>query len=47
MTAQETRQSMGRGDTYYVTIDPRTVKDFDDIARIAQNQRRMTRMGVT
>lgn len=47
LTAQETRQSMGRGDTYYVTIDPRTVKDFDDIARIAQNQRRMTRMGVT
>lgn len=46
LTAQETRQSMGRGDTYYVTIDPRTVKDFDDIARIAQNQRRMTRMGV-
>lgn len=47
LTAQETRQSMGRGDTYYVSIDPRTVKDFDDIARIAQNQRRMTRMGVT
>lgn len=45
LTAQETRQS-GGGDTYYVTIEARTVKEFDDIARIARNKRRTDRMGV-
>jgi predicted nucleic acid-binding Zn-ribbon protein len=45
LTAQETRQS-GGGDTYYVTIEARTVKEFTDIARIARNKRRTDRMGV-
>ena len=45
LTAQETRQATG-GDTYYVTIEARTVKEFDDIARIARNKRRTDRMGV-
>ena len=45
LTAQETRQS-GGGDTYYVTIEARTVKEFNDIARIARNKRRTDRMGV-
>lgn len=44
LTAQETRQS-GGGDTYYVTIEARTVKEFNDIARIARNKRRTDRMG--
>lgn len=45
LTAQETRQS-GGGDTYYITIEARTVKEFNDIARIARNKRRTDRMGV-
>lgn len=45
LTAQETRQS-GGGDTYYVTIEARTVKELNDIARIARNKRRTDRMGV-
>lgn len=45
LTAQETRQS-GGGDIYYVTIEARTVKEFNDIARIARNKRRTDRMGV-
>ena len=45
LTAQETRQS-GGGDIYYITIEARTVKEFNDIARIARNKRRTDRMGV-
>lgn len=45
LTAQETRQS-GGGDIYYVTIEARTVKELNDIARIARNKRRTDRMGV-
>ena len=39
---QESRQ-MG-GDTFYVTIDAKNVKEFNDIVTIAQSQRRYTRM---
>lgn len=45
LTAQETRQS-GGGDIYYITIEARTVKEFNDIARIARHKRRTDRMGV-
>lgn len=45
LTAQETRQS-GGGDTFYITIQANTVKEFNDIVRIARNKRRTDRMGV-
>lgn len=45
LTAQETREAVG-GDTYYVTIEARTVKEFDDIAKMAREKRRKERMGV-
>lgn len=45
LTAQETRQS-GGGDTFYITIPANTVKEFNDIVRIARNKRRTDRMGV-
>ena len=45
LTAQETRQASG-GDTFYITIPANTVKEFNDIARIARNKRRTDRMGV-
>ena len=45
LTAQETRQTSG-GDTFYITIPANTVKEFNDIVRIARNKRRTDRMGV-
>lgn len=33
------------GDTYNITIDAKNVQEFNDIVRIAQNQRRSRRMG--
>ena len=45
LTAQETRQASG-GDTFYITIPANTVKEFNDIVRIARNKRRTDRMGV-
>lgn len=39
---QESRQ-MG-GDTYYITIDAKSVKEFNDIVRIVQQKRRIDRM---
>lgn len=45
LTAQETRQAAG-GDTFYITIPANTVKEFNDIVRIARNKRRTDRMGV-
>ena len=43
LTAQETRQS--GGDTYNITIDAHTVREFEDILRIVQDLRRVVRMG--
>lgn len=43
LTAQETRQS--GGDTYNITIDAKSVREFEDILRIAQERRRVIRMG--
>ena len=43
LTAQETRQS--GGDTYNITIDARSVREFEDIVRIVQERRRVARMG--
>ena len=43
LTAQETRQS--GGDTYNITIDAHTVREFEDILRIVQDRRRVVRMG--
>lgn len=45
LTAQETRQS--GGDTYNITIDARSVREFEDIVRIVQERRRVARMGGT
>ena len=44
LTAQETRQSSG-GDIFYITIPANTVKEFNDIVRIAREKRRTDRMG--
>lgn len=43
LTAQESRQASG-GDTYYISIDAKNVKEFNDIVRIAKNHRRLSRM---
>ena len=43
LTAQETRQT--GGDTYNITIDAHTVREFEDILRIVQERRRVIRMG--
>ena len=43
LTAQETRQASG--DTYNITIDAHTVREFEDILRIVQERRRVIRMG--
>ena len=43
LTAQETRQT--GGDTYNITIDAHTVREFEDILRIVQDRRRVVRMG--
>ena len=43
LTAQETRQS--GGDTYNITIDAKSVREFEDILRIVQECRRVIRMG--
>lgn len=43
LTAQETRQA--GGDTYNITIDAHTVREFEDILRIVQERRRVVRMG--
>ena len=45
LTAQETRQASG--DTYNITIDAHTVREFEDILRIVQERRRVVRMGGT
>lgn len=45
LTAQETRQT--GGDTYNITIDAHTVREFEDILRIVQERRRVVRMGGT
>lgn len=45
-TAQASRQAVG-GDIYNITIPASDIREFNDIVRIAQNQRRMKRMGVT
>lgn len=43
LNAQETRQAMG-GDTFYITIDPKNVKEFNDIVEIARSARVLSRM---
>lgn len=43
--AQESRRAIG-GDTFYVTINAKDVKSFNDVVRIADNKRRSSRMGV-
>lgn len=45
LTAQETRQT--GGDTYNITIDAHTVREFEDILHIVQDRRRVVRMGGT
>ena len=42
MNSQESRDY--GGDTYNITIDAKSVKEFEDIVRIVQNQRRLRRM---
>lgn len=42
-TAQESRD--GGNNYYYITIDAKSVQEFDDIVRIAQEQRWKSRMG--
>ena len=42
MSNQESRDY--GGDTYNITIDAKSVKEFEDIVRIVQNQRRLRRM---
>lgn len=42
--AQESKLSEG-GDVFYITIDAASIKEFNDIVRIAKNKRRVTRMG--
>ena len=43
MNAQETRQAMG-GDTFYITIDAASVREFNDIVEIARSARVRSRM---
>lgn len=43
MNAQETRHALG-GDTFYITIDPKNVKEFNDIVEIARSARVRSRM---
>ena len=43
--AQESRRAIG-GDTFYVTINAKDVKSFNDVVRVADNKRRSSRMGV-
>lgn len=45
-TNQDGRRLSG-GDTYNITIPARDIREFNDIVRIAQNRRRLERMGVT
>ena len=42
-TAQESRD--GGNNYYYITIDAKSVQEFEDIVRIAQEQRWKSRMG--
>lgn len=44
---RDTREilSQGGGDVFNITIDAKSVKEFNDIVRIAQDARRMRRMG--
>ena len=44
-SAQESRRVVG-GDTFYVTINAKDVKSFNDVVRVADNKRRTSRMGV-
>lgn len=43
MNAQETRQAMG-GDTFYISIDAQSVREFNDIVEIARSARVRSRM---
>lgn len=43
LSAQETRQAMG-GDTFYITIDAKSVREFNDIVEIARSARVRSRM---
>lgn len=44
LSAQDTRLSGFGGDTYYITIDARNVREFNDIVQMAQNARVRGRM---
>ena len=44
-TARQTQEALSGGDTYYISIDAKSVQEFNDIVRIAKNQRQMYRMG--
>ena len=44
LTAQESRQAGGGGDTYNITIPASSIKEFEDIIRIVKNRRRVSRM---
>ena len=46
-TASQTRQMLGGGNTFYVTIDAKNVKEFNDIVAICQNEETSIRQGVS
>lgn len=45
LSNQESEGSESGGDTYYITIDAKSVQEFEDIVRIAKERRRTSRMG--
>nr|DAH94136.1 MAG TPA: tail tape measure [Caudoviricetes sp.] len=46
-TASQTRQMLGGGNTFYVNIDAKNVKEFNDIVAICQNEETSIRQGVS
>ena len=44
-TNDESRQMMGGETNYYITIPAKDIKEFNDIVKIAENQKRIGRMG--
>ena len=40
------QSARGGGDTYNITIDAKSVREFNDIVRIAKSARQNRRMGV-
>jgi hypothetical protein len=44
-TNEETKDMLGGTTNYYITIPASDIKEFNDIIRIAENQKRISRMG--